>query len=149
MSILPPNWVRLAPNGTNLGLFKISFSIFVLFGANLTQFGFQICDPWPWSTSCVHLANDISVRQVPFIEPDQFIEMKSRMWAATRSEQDVLCVFKLTKHRPFSRVCIECCARNAINTWIAVVTLLTALPDSSLWDQYWVFQKTKFSMILK
>ena len=25
-----PNWVKLAPNGTNLGLFKISFSTFWL-----------------------------------------------------------------------------------------------------------------------
>ena len=28
VSGLLPNWVRLAPNGTNLGLFKISFSTF-------------------------------------------------------------------------------------------------------------------------
>ena len=37
-----PNWVRLTPNGTNLGLFKITFSTFWLvtsdsFDANLTQ----------------------------------------------------------------------------------------------------------------
>ena len=34
-----PNWGRLAPNVTNLGLFQISFSTFWLnLGANLTQF---------------------------------------------------------------------------------------------------------------
>ena len=46
---LPPNWVRLAPNGTNLGLFKIRFSTFWLaelksprfvpLGTNTGQFG--------------------------------------------------------------------------------------------------------------
>ena len=58
-----PNWVILAPNERNLRLFKISFSIFcspiqnilklilksprfVTFGANLTQFGCQIRQPW-------------------------------------------------------------------------------------------------------
>ena len=30
MSKFSPNWFRLAPNGTNLGLFKISFSTFWL-----------------------------------------------------------------------------------------------------------------------
>ena len=28
MLVVAPNWVRLVPNGTNLGLFKISFSTF-------------------------------------------------------------------------------------------------------------------------
>ena len=53
-----PNWVRLVPNGTNLGLFKISFSTFwlgllilkssrfVSFGTNLTQFWCQIGHSW-------------------------------------------------------------------------------------------------------
>ena len=47
-----PNWVRWCPNGTNLGLFKISFSTFlkrpkfVQLGVILTQFGCQIWDPW-------------------------------------------------------------------------------------------------------
>ena len=56
MSIVPPNWARLASNGTNLGLLKINFSTFWLgepkctetylkspqfvpFGADQTQFG--------------------------------------------------------------------------------------------------------------
>ena len=33
ISWLPPNWVKLATNGTNLGLFKISYSTFWLFKA--------------------------------------------------------------------------------------------------------------------
>ena len=46
MSELTPNWVRLALNGTNLGLLKISFSTdtvqyprFVPFRDNLTKYG--------------------------------------------------------------------------------------------------------------
>ena len=48
------NWVRLVPVGTNMGLFKISFSRFQAqrkvsdlshLGANPTQFGWQICHP--------------------------------------------------------------------------------------------------------
>ena len=54
MSGLATNWVRLASNGTNLALLKISFSTywlakliwksprFVPFGANLTQFGTSV-----------------------------------------------------------------------------------------------------------
>ena len=54
-----PDWVRLAPNGTNLGILKIIFSTFwlvepicterdliILFGDKLTQFGWEIWHPW-------------------------------------------------------------------------------------------------------
>ena len=49
-----PNWVRLAPNGTNLGLFKISFSTFWLGEPKCTetdlkislQFGREIWHDW-------------------------------------------------------------------------------------------------------
>ena len=34
-NICYPNWVRLAPNGTNLELFKISFSTFWRWGAKM------------------------------------------------------------------------------------------------------------------
>ena len=56
MSNLLSNGVRLAPNETDLGNFKISFSTylrlilksprFVSFEANLTQFGWHIWHPW-------------------------------------------------------------------------------------------------------
>ena len=45
-----PNWLRLAPNGTNLGLFKIKTQYTLArrapFGANLIQFGCHIWHPW-------------------------------------------------------------------------------------------------------
>ena len=44
-----PNWVRLAPNWTNLGLFKISFSTFWLGEPKCTETDLkktQICPIW-------------------------------------------------------------------------------------------------------
>ena len=49
-----PNWVRLAPNGTNLGLFKISFSTFWLDEPKCTETYLkksQICTIWGKSAS--------------------------------------------------------------------------------------------------
>ena len=71
-----PNWVRLAPNGTNLEFLR-SVSVhfgepkctetdlknpkFVPFGANMTQFGCQIiCHPWVKTRDqCMHLERGI------------------------------------------------------------------------------------------
>ena len=52
MSGLEPECVRLAPDGTNLGLFKISFSTFslarfVAFGANQTNLADKLEIPAP------------------------------------------------------------------------------------------------------
>ena len=47
--ILYPNWVRLDPNGTNLGLFKISISAFLLDEPKCTETDLkksQICPIW-------------------------------------------------------------------------------------------------------
>ena len=49
-----PNWVRLAPNGTNLGLFKISFSTFWLGEPKCTETDLkksQNCPIWGQSDS--------------------------------------------------------------------------------------------------
>ena len=46
---LAPNWARLAPNGTNLALFKISFSSFWLGGPKCSETDLkksQICPIW-------------------------------------------------------------------------------------------------------
>ena len=46
------NWVRLAPNGTNVGLFKISFSTFWLTEPKCTETDLkksQICPIWDQS----------------------------------------------------------------------------------------------------
>ena len=47
-----PNWVRLTPSGTNLGLFKIRFSTFWLAESKCTENDlkkFQICPTWSQS----------------------------------------------------------------------------------------------------
>ena len=49
MAELAPNWVRLAPNGTNLGLLKISFSTFWRPAPKCTETDLkksQICPIW-------------------------------------------------------------------------------------------------------
>ena len=62
MSGVALNWVRLALNGTNLGIFKISFSTFWLIKSKRTESDLkksQICHIWGQSDQilCQHLHN--------------------------------------------------------------------------------------------
>ena len=70
-----PNWVRLAPNGTNLGFFKINFSTFWLFEPKCTEIDLQksqICPIWGQS-------NPIGMPNLTFLDSRDKLNNESGM----------------------------------------------------------------------
>ena len=99
-----PKWVRLAPYGTILGLFKISFSTFWLaeppFGANLTHFGchFWICHP------CTGQAGvEIECLRLELVGHFHVIHMChwQHSWSTSSTTVDYYCALLTRKKRCF------------------------------------------------